>query len=64
MQTTWQRLAPEGQVWLTRFSKGAMHKHMTTLTVQTLLLDRAFMLYWKNRTIENPRPITEVPRVA
>lgn len=49
MQTTWQRLAPDGVRWAPKFKNGAMDGNLTNLVVMTILLNRAVTLYWENR---------------
>jgi hypothetical protein len=49
MQTTYQRLKPEGDQWQAKHDRGSLKGNPSNLLVMSLLLDRAVSLYWANR---------------
>lgn len=48
-QTTYQRMAPEGEEWSKKMVVGTMEKNPTRLTIERYLLARACSLYWERR---------------
>ena len=59
IQTTWQRLAPPGPEWATKFDKGALPGNMSNVLAGTLLLDRAITLYWQRRPCPRKMSVVE-----